>query len=337
MAITQLADIIVPEVFDPYMRAKTEIKSKLVQSGAVSRDPKVDAKLAGGGNTFTMPSWKHVTMTDAENISSGNTGSPTTPKSLASFSEQATRLARNQSWGATDLLESLAGEDPMDVIASELAEYWAYRMQITLLAILAGVFADNDANDAADMTYDQSGVGFVDGTTTFSAEGMIRAFGTMGDSSSGLAVIWTHSKVVERMKINNLIDFVPDSRNPDAEEVMTFHGRRVVEDDSMPADVGGAGVYHTYLLGVGSVAWGQGTPKTPIATERDESDAGGGGSETLHSRQEWCIHPRGFSYVGASTDGGPANSVLDDAASWNRVAPERKLIRIARYITREHA
>jgi hypothetical protein len=44
----------------------------------------------------------------------------------------------------------------------------------------------------------------------------------------------------------------------------------------------------------------------------------------------------GFAYTGATTSGGgPLDTVLDDAASWNRACPERKQVKMAALITRE--
>jgi hypothetical protein len=53
------------------------------------------------------------------------------------------------------------------------------------------------------------------------------------------------------------------------------------------------------------------------------------GEDHLISRRRFVLHPRGVSYVGAATAGGPANTVLDDAASWTRVY-EAKNVRLTR-------
>jgi len=53
--VTRLADLIVPEVYDPYVRLQTEEKSRLVRSGAVVSSSKLASLLAGGGSTFNAP------------------------------------------------------------------------------------------------------------------------------------------------------------------------------------------------------------------------------------------------------------------------------------------
>ena len=54
----------------------------------------------------------------------------------------------------------------------------------------------------------------------------------MGDAQDTLALVVMHSVVYSRAKKNNLIDFVSDSVNPNAERIPTFLGRRVVIDDA---------------------------------------------------------------------------------------------------------
>lgn len=339
MAATALSDVIVPEVFAPYVITLSEQKSRLVQSGAVVRDAATDAKLAGGGLTFEMPSWKDLADED-ENIDSDN-AADVAPSKIQTLEEIGVRLSRNKSWGSADLVSVLVGEDPMGAIASRVAAYWARRVQAAVLATLKGVFADNTANDGADYTVDLStlnGGVYSEGVTDFSAEAFIDAAFTMGDSEKGLGIAMMHSVPYARALKNNLIDFIPDSANPGAADIATFLGRRVIVDDGMPNP--SAGVYETFLLGQGALRWGVGTPKTPVAVERSEKANNGAGTETLHNRVQWCIHPNGHAFVGANPPGGgPSNAAtagnLAAATSWNRVFPERKQVKIARLITRE--
>jgi len=66
--MTQITDVIVPEIFTPYSQQITEEKSRIVQSGALARDAFLDDKLAGGGLTFNVPSFKDL-ANDAERVS----------------------------------------------------------------------------------------------------------------------------------------------------------------------------------------------------------------------------------------------------------------------------
>ena len=61
MAKTQLADIIVPAQFAPYVLQRTAEKSDLFQSGIVVRTPDYDARAALGGTQVDMPHWNDLT------------------------------------------------------------------------------------------------------------------------------------------------------------------------------------------------------------------------------------------------------------------------------------
>lgn len=355
---TRVSDVIVPEVFTPYMQVLTEEKSRLVQSGLLARSEALDNLLAGGGLTFQVPSFRDLDN-DADRISSdtsvpfagpyvtaGGAGDPVTlpagqafppdPRKIQTLKEIAVRMNRNNSWSSTDLAAILAGADPMEAIANRVAAYWTRRLQAAFIATWNGVIADNVANDAGDYINNIAGGGFVDGVTNFSAEAFLDAAQTMGDSQEDLVACAVHSVVYNRMMKNNLIDFIPDARGEI--NIPTFLGREVIVDDGLPRT---GSVYDTWLFGAGATQLGVGTP--PVATEVDRKPGGGngGGQDVLYSRVMWTIHPSGHAWVAANTpDGGPANSGtggpdLDEAASWNRVYPERKQIKFARLVTRE--
>jgi hypothetical protein len=350
MALTQITDVVVPEVFTPYIQQLTEEKTRIIQSGAAVRSPLIDQLLAGGGLTFNVPSFNDL-ANDADNVSgddpadihvaSFESGTPTDanrrdsqPKKTTTASEVAVRLNRNQSWSSADLAANLAGTDPMQSIASRVAAYWARRLQAIFVATVNGVVADNTANDSADYTNDVSGTAFAEGVTNFSAEAFLDAAVTMGDSMEDLSMVMVHSIVYNRMQKNNLIDFIPDARGETM--IPTFLGREVIVDDGMPA---AGGVYDSWLFGSGAVQLGVGSAKVPTEVSREPQAGNGGGQEILFSRNEWSLHPTGHAYTGTSPSGGPGNGTgsnqLNNAGSWNRVYAERKQIKFARLVTRE--
>lgn len=342
MAITAIADVIVPGIWTPYMQQKTEEKVRLIQAGVLVRDPAIDNLLAGGGLTFNVPSWKDL-ANDAENVSSDEAAgsNDAVPKKTGTSQETAVRLSRNQVWSSADLASDLAGSDPAESIASRVAMYWARRMQANFIAVMKGVFADNAAAPSGsehvqnDMTVDISGASYQAGVTDFSAEAFIDAATTMGDSQEDLGIVMVHSVVYARMQKNDLIDFIRDSQS-DA-TIATFRGRRVVVDDSMPVS---SSVYDTWIFGAGAARLGIGAPKVPTEIDRKPEAGMGGGEERLFSRVQWCIHPVGLKFAVASpASGGPSVAAtannLAHADSWVRVFPERKMIKIARLKTRE--
>jgi len=363
---TQVSDVVVPEIFTPYVQQITEEKSRLVQSGALARNTLLDNFLAGGGLTVNVPSWRDLDN-DEENLSSddpadtfkrdtGDDGyidtgrTDSIPKKIGSATEIAVRLSRNQSWGTSDLAADLAGSDPMNAIANRVGAYWARRRQAAFVATMAGIFANNATTTDAyhvqnDMSVDISGSAYTPGVTDFSAEAFLDAALTMGDSMDDLGLVMMHSVVYNRALKNNLIDFIPDSTNTNAQPnavpgrgtgIPTFLGRLVIVDDGMPNT---SGVFQTWLFGSGAVAYGVGAPKVPTEVERHAAAGNGGGQEVLYNRVEWVLHPVGHAYIGTPPNSGPGNSSsangLAAASSWRRVYSERKQIKIARLITRE--
>ena len=256
--LTQVSDIIVPQIFTPYVQQISEQKSRIVQSGILVSDALLNEKLGGGGLTFNMPSQRDLDD-DADNVSTDSVadsiaadygaGTPATrldsiPLKIESDQEIAVRLSRNNSWSTADLSSALAGRDPQQAIASRVGNYWARRLQAAFIATMNGVIKDNVANDGGDYENDISGVSFIDGVPNISAEAVVDAAVTMGDSMEGLTAMLVHSIVYARMQKNNLIDFIPDARG----EVLiaTFLRREVIIDDGMP---NAAGVFDTWLFG----------------------------------------------------------------------------------------
>ncbi|ARB11074.1 major head protein [Pseudomonas phage JG012] len=339
--VTRIADVVVPEIFSPYVQQMTQEKSRLIRSGAITLDAQLNSALAGGGLTFNEPSFKDLDN-DAENVSTDDPSTDSTPNKIGTATEIQVRLSRNNSWSSMDLSGDLAGADPMQAIANRVSDYWARRQQAAFVATLNGVFADNAAAPTGtehvqnDMTHDVSGVAFVDGVTNFSAEAFIDATATMGDSMEDLTMVMVHSIVYARMLKNNLIDFVSDSVNGNAVRIPTFLGREVIVDDGVPRS---SGVFNTWLFGRGALRGGMGSPKVPTEVDRKPAAGNGGGQDILFNRTEWIIHPVGHAYAGTPPNGGPSNASttnnLAHADSWKRVFSERKQIRIARLITRE--
>lgn len=360
---TQIADVIVPAVFTPYVQQMTAEKSRLVQSGIVTIDEYLSGLLSSeGGLTFHVPSFRDLATADADRVStdakhfSFETGVAVgsgagildpDPFKITTQDEVCVRLNRNGSWSSMDLAAALAGADPMQAIASRVADWRVRRLQLAFVATMGGVSKDNGVNDSGDYANDIAGSAFADGVTNFSAEAFLDALLTMGDSQQDLTGMIVHSVVFNRMQKNNLIDFIPDATGQI--QIPTFLGREVIIDDGMPfstsavrgvGTAGAAGIYETWIFSRGAVRMGVGSPKVPTEVERKAGAGNGGGQEVLYNRWQWIIHPIGHAFsVASPASGGPSNAAttgnLNIATSWNRIYGERKQIKFARLITRE--
>ena len=336
--LTRIADIVVPEIFAGYVQTLTQEKSRLVQSAALTMDQRLSDNLSGGGLTFNEPFYHDLLSADgdhAENISTDN-GADSTPDNIQASTEIQIRMSRNKSWGSADLTAALAGNDPMNAIANRVADWRVRRLQAAWLATMKGVFATNDAAPSAGSTHIQKDLTLDISTQTgdaakFSASAFISATGLMGDSMGQLTMVMMHSIVYQQLQRLNLLDFIPDARGE--VNIAYYQGREVIVDDGMPNS---NGVFHTYLIGAGATALGAGSPKVPVAVKRNEEANNGAGEEILFNRWEWIIHPVGHAWRGtAASKGGPSNIELGAAGTFDRVYRERKMIRIARLITKE--
>ena len=358
---TTIADVIVPEIFTPYTQQLTMEKTAIIQSGIAARDDFLDNLLAGGGLTFTVPSWQDI-GDPAENVSSDDANTDSTPNTTQTSGEVAVRLSRNSSWSTMRLATALAGADPMQSIASRVSDYWVRRLQRAFVAVANGVFTTNELSDPtlgrsgrtglsaaygaqADLTNSIAASAYSAGVTDFQAESFIDTATLLGDAAEDVTAVFMHSIVYSKAQKNNLIDFIPDAEGHI--KIPVFLGRRVIIDDGMPNPAGdtannantggGSGLYHTWLVGPASFRLGVGTPVVPTEVFRYPSRGNGAGSDVLFNRVEWAIHPVGHAWVGSSPvyEGGPTNGQLSASGSFVRVFPERKQIKLARLITRE--
>jgi len=326
MAATVISDVIVPSVFAPYVQLLTSQRSAFVRSGVLVMDPRVDELLVGGGRTFDMPFFNDLVQTES-NVSS-DTGTAT-PLNITTGREIAIRHNRNQVWGSFDLAAALAGADPLEAIASRVATYWILQQQAMVIRSIRGLIADNIAADAGDMVRNvTAGAGAVSDANRFSADEFINAVQTMGDRGENLSAVAVHSVVYRRMQKLDLIDFIVDSLG--GKRIPVYQGREVIVDDSLPVVANGANFeFSTYLFARGALAGGVGAPKVPVEVERQPLAGLGGGSENLHSRVEWAIHPVGFAWISGSMAGqSPTFAELILAANWDRRV-DRKLAGIA--------
>ncbi len=249
---TTIADVIVPAIFTPYTQQLTMEKTAIIQSGIAARDDFLDNLLAGGGLTFTVPSWQDI-GDPAENVSSDDPNSDSTPNTTQTSGEVAVRLSRNASWSTMRLATALAGADPMQSIASRVSDYWVRRLQRAFVAVASGVFNTNELSDPtlnrsgktglqaaygaqADLTNDISSSAYTPGATDFQAESFIDTCTLLGDAAEDVTAVFMHSIVYSKAQKNNLIDFIPDAEGHI--NIPTFLGRRVIVDDGMPNPAG---------------------------------------------------------------------------------------------------
>ncbi len=317
MPITSLQDVIVPEVFNPYVINRTAELSAIVQSGIVVRNPEFDRLASQAAPTVNMPFFEDLTG-DSEQIIEG---ADLIAAKITSNKDVAAIFRRAKMWGATDLSAAMAGADPMAAIGNLVAGFWARDMQRELLAILKGVFSSTSMEgNVHDISAASGAASYFTGST------FVDAAQKLGDNQQILTAVLMHSATHASLKKQELIQTVRPSENINFE---VFQGKRVIIDDSCPV---AEGVYTSFLFGSGAIAHGVGNPVGFVATETDRDKKKGSGVDYLINRQTSIMHPRGikFTNTNVALTEGPSRTEFQDPTNWERVY-EHKQIRIVEF------
>lgn len=326
---TTLQDVIVPELFNPYVINRTMELSALLQCGIITNNSEFDALASQAAPTVNMPFFEDLTGESEQVIE----GEDLTDNKISSSKDVAAIIRRVKMWSATDLSAALAGSDPMASIATLVAQFWARDTQKELIAILNGIFGTVPAGDSGTppaKTRLESNLLDISGKSgtaaNWSGSAFIDAEQKLGDAKAQLTGICMHSATEAYLKKQNLIDTVQPSNDV---AFGTYQGKRVVVDDGCPV---AGGVYTTYLFGNGAVALGNGNPVGFVPTETDRAKRKGSGVDYLINRRTSILHPRGVAFTSASVakTEGPSRTELADPKNWNPVY-EPKQIRIVAF------
>lgn len=323
MAVTQISDVIVPDVFNPYVIERTAELTALYMGGIVQNNPELNRLATAGGSLINMPFWDDLTGDDEVLSDSGSL----TPAKITSGQDIAALLMRGKAWQVNDLARALSGDDPMGAIGNLVAEYWARRNQAVLLSSMTGVIADNVANDSGDMVQNIANEDAASAILTqrVSLDAIIDAGGTLGDAESKLTGIAVHSDVYRALRKQKALDEIQATDG--SLVVRTVDGLAVVVDDGLPKVAGSTSgfKYTSYLFGAGAFGYGMGGAPVPTETDRDSL----AGNDILVNRQHFLLHPRGVKFASGSVAGSsPTNAELANAANWDRVY-DRKNVRMA--------
>ena len=326
---TTLRDVIVPELFNPYVISRTMELSALLQCGIITNNSEFDALASQAAPTVNMPFFEDLTGESEQVIEGGDL----TDNKISSSKDVAAIIRRAKMWSATDLSAALAGSDPMAAIATLVAQFWARDMQKELIAVLNGIFGTVPAGGSGTPPAEtrlESNLLDISGKSgaaaNWSGSAFIDAEQKLGDAKAQLTGVCMHSATEAYLKKQNLIDTVQPSNDV---AFGTYQGKRVIVDDGCPV---ASGVYTTYLFGNGAVALGNGNPVGFVPTETDRAKRKGSGVDYLINRRTSILHPRGVAFTSASVakTEGPSRAELSDPKNWNPVY-EPKQIRIVAF------
>jgi hypothetical protein len=326
---TLRSDIIIPEIFTPYVIEQTTLRDAFLASGVVQ--PMAELNATEGGDYINVPFFKANLTGDFEVLTDSTS---LTPGKITADKQVGVILHRGRAFESRDLAALAAGADPMAAIGAKIADYVANQRQKDLLSCLAGVFGAVEDNTGAafiDLTIDGA---TGDTPTVLSPRHVAEARSLLGDQGDKLAAVAMHSKVYYDLVERRAIDYVSagDARftadataNPAAfggsiagayggdNSVPTYMGLRViVSDDVQTAGSGATSEYATYFFTQGAVASGE---QMGMQTETDRDILAK--SDAMSIDLHYCYHPVGSKW--GVTTSNPTRAQLATVGNWSKV------------------
>jgi hypothetical protein len=321
---TLRSDIIIPEVFTPYVIEQTTVRDAFLASGVVQ--PMAELNATEGGDFINIPHWKANLSGDFEVLTDSTS---LTPGKITADKQVGVILHRGRAFEARDLAAIAAGSDPMAAIGAKVADYVAHQRQKDLLSCLTGVFGSLNTNTSSsaffDLTIDsESG----DTPTALSPRHVAEARAILGDQGDKLAAVCMHSKIYYDLVERRAVDYVlatdvtggnatasggtiaPAYGNP---TVPTYMGLRVIVSDDVPTAGSGASTeYGTFFFTSGAVASGE---QLAMQTETDRDILAK--SDAMSIDLHYCYHPVGAKW--GVTTSNPTRAQLETVANWSKV------------------
>lgn len=331
---TLRSDVIIPEIFTPYLIEQTTLRDAFLASGVVQ--PMAELNGSEGGDLINVPFFKANLTGDFEVLSDSTS---LTPGKITADKQVGIILHRGRAFESRDLAALAAGSDPMAAIAAKIADYVSNQRQKDLLSCLSGVFGTLGTNASAsfvDLTIDGlSG----DTPVVLSPRHIAEARSLLGDQGDKLATVCMHSKVYYDLVERRAIDYVStaEARGTTSTQsggsmvaaygddvtVPFYMGLRVIVSDDVQTEGSGASTeYATYFFTQGAIASGE---QMGMETEVDRDILAK--SDAMSIDLHYCYHPIGAKWATSATN--PTRAQLETITNWTKVY-ETKNIGIVR-------
>jgi hypothetical protein len=333
MALTQVSDLWVPDIWIPATREKLATFPSILNSGAVVKNQVFDAISTGGGIAATIPMWKDITDQDDE-VQVEDQAPVNTNRIQAAL---MVGVMTNRVWkgGGTALAAQITGNgDPVEEMTRQLAMGRDKRRQKRVLATLRGAFGSAGARNGAaalsavrlggttDEPFDETGLDATD-DQRFSPDMFIDAKALMGELQNDLSggLLLMHPNIKARLEKLDKEQFKTGKPSDLPFDITTYRGIPLILSEALiRAGTGDGYVYDTYLLGRGVIAFGEkpqvGQKKDVASLQMDlDNDKN---NEYIWDRTREVIHLNGMKWVGnpADANNGPTNAELQTAGNW---------------------
>lgn len=319
---TLRSDIIIPEIFTPYLIEETTKRDAFLASGVVQPMAELNAT-EDGGDYINVPFYAANLASTFEVLTDS---SSLTPGKITADKQRAAVVHRGNAFESRDLAAMAAGSDPMAAIGQKLASYIANERQKDLLSCCAGVFgAVGDTSGAAFAGLAVDG-GSGDTPTDLGPRQIVKAKSLLGDQGEKLSTIVLHPNVYYSLMERRAIDFIYDdngaadtaaSQGSTANafgqvQVPTFMGLRViVSSDVQTAGSGSSTEYASYLFTPGAIGSGE---QMALRTERDRDILAK--SDALSFDLHYVYHPMGTRFAEVPN---PTPAQLSTVGNWTKV------------------
>lgn len=308
MAETLRGDVIIPEIFNPYIEEQTTLRNAFITSGVVMQMAELNA--TDGGDFINLPNWVANLSGDAEVLADN---SSLTPGNITAASQRAVILHRGRAFGARDLAGLAAGSDPLAAIGNKVGAYIANQQQKDLLACLTGAFATalNGLSVATAEAFP---------TAAMVSEGRAK----LGDQGEKLSVMAMHSSAYYELVTLKALDYVSAAELGAAAPVggsrvgsfgdvriPTYMNMQVVVSDDL-------GQNDVYFFTPGAIASGE---QAGLRSEQDRDIL----AKASYVSFDWhnVYHPIGVKYIG--TGANPNRTTLQDGDNWEQVFDNKNI------------
>ncbi len=330
---TLRSDVIIPEIFTPYVIEQSTLRNQFLASGVVQ--PMAELNATEGGDFVNVPFWKANLSGDLEVLTDSTS---LTPGKITADKQVGVILHRGRAFEARDLAALAAGSDPMAAIGQKVGEYVANQQQADLYKCLEGVFGSLTGSDTPafnDLRFDTSGA------TALGPRQVARARAILGDQGDKLTAVAMHSACYYDLLERKAIDYVTNTEarltTPATGastinavggsiaaaygdvRVPTYMGLNVIVSDDI---TNSGGNYACYFFTNGAVASGE---QAAMRTETDRDILAK--SDAMSLDMHYIYHPVGAKWAVTTTN--PTRAQLATVGNWSKVY-ETKNIGIVR-------
>jgi len=326
MALTQIADLWVPDVWAEGIVERMATLPSLINSGAVANSEEFNDYASGAGLSVNLPMWDDPTDEDDEiQVEDGALGTA----KLTTGTQIAPIMNRGKGWAGTTLSAATSGTEPVDFAASKIGMTRLKQRQKTLKSMLDGLF--NSGGPLVDFTDNNASESIAGQTSanTIDTAMIINATVALGELEDDLenGAMFVHPTVLGALRLQDENNFERDSSGPFT--IVRWKGIPIFKSNLLVrAGTTDGLVYQTYFLASGVFARGE-KPQIAggeeLAGSRDavssllQAGDVAKNNWSLYDRTRFLLHPKGMKFTGTPAGQSATNAELATPGNWASV------------------